>query len=78
MSAATDRPDGKRRGWASVAIVLVVLVLYPLSVGPMVWLETHDWIPSVVMEVYRPLWYVPLDRHPWDWLSRWESFWRNK
>jgi hypothetical protein len=74
----TDEPDGKQPGWAwRLAIVLGVLVLYLLSVGPMVWLEKHDWIPSSVMGVYRPLWHVPPHRHPWDWLIQWEAFWRN-
>jgi hypothetical protein len=76
--AMTDKPDGKRWGRVWPVTILMIVALYPLSVGPMVWLENHDWIPSFVMNAYRPLWNVPIDRHPWDWLSRWETFWRNR
>jgi hypothetical protein len=73
----SDEPQ-KRRWWGWIGwALLAFLLLYPLSVGPMVWLETHDWIPSIVMEVYRPFWYVPADRPPWTLLRRWEAFWRD-
>jgi hypothetical protein len=72
----SDEPKKRSGAWIGWAL-LAFLVLYPASVGPMAWLEKHDWIPSIVMDVYRPFWYVPLDRHPWDWLSRWETFCRD-
>ena len=73
----SDEPKKRSRAWIWWTLLVVFVLLYPLSVGPMAWLESHDWIPSIVMDVYEPLWHVPIDRHPWDWLSRWEMFWRN-
>jgi hypothetical protein len=75
----SDKLGLKSRGrfWSAV-LIPVAVALYLLSVGPMAWLEKHDWIPSIVMDLYAPLWHVPLDRHPWDWLSRWETSWRDR
>jgi hypothetical protein len=76
MSDSRDRKRHGHFGW--IILIPVMLALYILSVGPMAWLEQHDWIPSIVMDVYAPLWHVPRDRHPWDWSIRWEMWWRNR
>ncbi len=75
----SDRPSGKWwRRVGRVALILGAIVFYVLSAGPMAWLESHDWIPSPVMDVYAPLWYLPVKHHPWDWAFRWEMWWRNR
>ena len=51
--------------WATVAAMLVVLVGYPLSTGPVVWLHDHgflpDWAEPVIEAFYWPLSLLPRD-----------------
>jgi hypothetical protein len=57
----TDKPDGKRRNLTTAAwIVVAVLVLYPLSIGPVAFFSGTGWLGDGVS---RPLsvFYVPLN-----------------
>jgi hypothetical protein len=59
----SDKPDGKRRGWVRTVawIAVSILVIYPLSIGPVAWLtdkidSSHKGLPTVVGAiVYRPV-----------------------
>lgn len=57
--------------------LLVMLLLYPLSIGPATWLEQHNYLPSAVMRVYQPFWNIRVDAGPGRLLRRWELFWRD-
>src|SRR5579859_1453635 len=55
----------RRERWAKctvAAVVVLALVVYPLSIGPMVWLFQHGWIPGWVVDqvlwIYAPLGYL--------------------
>jgi len=43
--------------WATV--VVVMMMLYPLSVGPAEWMQRHDWIPAAGMTALKRF-YIPL------------------
>jgi hypothetical protein len=53
-------PDNPRRakggGWAVLALGLLVVALYVLSVGPWYWLAMHGYIPLGSDQMYLPLW----------------------
>jgi hypothetical protein len=56
--------DHKKPGvafWATVTLV-VMLVAYPLSIGPVFWtcnqLSAPDWLWSTVDYAYGPLWFI--------------------
>lgn len=57
---AAQEELAKRFPWTVVLVtVLVVLILYPLSLGPVLWLEAHGFLndrPNATVEaVYGPL-----------------------
>ena len=64
MAGMDDDKPKQRSGCALGFTVLVAVlpVLYVLSVGPVVWLSVHDWVPENVLGVL----YWPLDQ-----LCRW-------
>jgi hypothetical protein len=57
----SDEPKKRRRawiGWASFAL-LALLVLYPLSLGPALWLTNDDFSQwQIIGPVYRPLYWL--------------------
>jgi hypothetical protein len=49
----TDKPDGKRRGWGKAPwIVVVLLLMYVLSIGPVFRVVG---VPILVLKVYDPV-----------------------
>jgi hypothetical protein len=57
-----NRGDPKKPGvafWASVVVLAVLMVAYPLSVGPVQWLDDRGQLPSwadkPIAVVYAPL-----------------------
>jgi hypothetical protein len=54
----------KNRGWRfwTVAALVAMFVVYPLSLGPACWLLTQEWKPdathAVVVHVYAPILWV--------------------
>jgi hypothetical protein len=46
MSDEPDKPDGKRWRLRWIAVGLLVLVLYVLSVGPVAYMDSHGFIPK--------------------------------
>ena len=79
-------PDHKKTGvafWAIVVVVAVIVVLvgYPLSWGPICWLHNHNMLPACVREsgIYSPMrWVIVVGPEPiqratvwylrlWDW-----------
>jgi hypothetical protein len=62
--------DHKKPGWAFWAVVLVVvLVGYPLSLGPVNWLYMRGWISQPALDTIDYI-YTPLDRDTmpeWYW-----------
>ena len=85
MSSSLDGGD-KRNGQRTVAVVVAILaalflILYALSMGPMLWLSTHGYFsPSVnrfLSDLYSPLWfvarYIPFLAYALRWyISFWE------
>jgi len=53
----TDTNADERQGSPSrvVAGLVIALVLYALSVGPVAWLSAHGYLPGFVGYVYLPL-----------------------
>ena len=55
--------DEKRKSngalWVTLSILIIVL-FYPLSVGPFIWLVDHDLLPHRVTSWLLPV-YLPLD-----------------
>jgi hypothetical protein len=48
--------DERHSSWgARVVFALMLLLLYPLSVGPVAWLTAHGYLPGFVVYVYMPL-----------------------
>jgi len=63
--------------------LIVVLVVYPLSFGPLIWLDTHDLLPGWTMPVVHaytwPLFEVGDKFHPVAYLYEWYTgFWRSE
>jgi len=60
-----DRKHPSAAFWITAALV-AVLVGYPLSFGPVIWLGQREWIPEAVAEglswIYMPLaWLIDVD-----------------
>ena len=57
VSMDHDEPKLRRRWtWYLAAVIALLLVVYPLSIGPAAWLVQHEYIPSrVARTVYMPL-----------------------
>jgi hypothetical protein len=82
MSGPPAKSDGRIAFKTTCAAIVVVFVpmLYGLSMGPMLWLSTHDYLPGPVRQFlsrfYEPLWivasYVPLLKQFLHWYI---SFW---
>ena len=83
------RPNPPRRNLFAVwrwkrrwhILLLTLLVLYPLSVGPLVWLHDRQRLPSWASEVLQPV-YFPLGVlifTGWDFgvLKRYVGFWES-
>ena len=55
----TDRKKPGVAFWASVVVVVILAVAYPLSIGPACWLANRDvlpaWTDSAVKALYSPL-----------------------
>jgi hypothetical protein len=56
----TDRKKPGVAFWATV--VLVVVLAYPLSFGPIVWLAQHEWLTGWALDAAK-VFYFPID--PW-------------
>jgi hypothetical protein len=75
----SDRKKPGTAFWATV--VVVVLVVYPLSVGPAEWMRVHGWLSKGDMQAlkwfYRPLaWLETKGPEPIGRLLFWyESLW---
>jgi hypothetical protein len=52
----------KKPGWAFWTVVVVVLVVYPLSMGPASWLGRQAgspfWLSRAIAAIYQPLWWI--------------------
>ena len=60
MSDDADKPDAKRRAWSGAGwIVLTLLVVYPLSVGPVAFLAGAGVISDTSIAALQPV-YTPL------------------
>jgi hypothetical protein len=75
----TDEPDGKRwRHCKSALIVILALVIaYPFSMGPVMWLETRTGrAGSWELSLYRPIISAMVSYEPFgNVMSRYISFW---
>jgi hypothetical protein len=47
-----------------------ILLLYVLSVGPVMWLIAHRYLPVAFARVYDPIWKLPILRDFIDWEIR--------
>ena len=60
----TDRKKPGVAFWTTVALV-VVLIIYPLSIGPVLWLDNNELIPGFakrpLKHLYSPLLWVVLN-----------------
>ena len=67
--------------WAAAALVAVLVVGYPLSMGPVVWLQSHGVLSDAALNLIG-IFYTPLSLivEPFDWmkdaLDRYEDLWR--
>jgi hypothetical protein len=53
--------------WATVAVVTVLVLAYPLGFGPAVWMTQHGYIGSTSLSrVYRPLARAALHGPSWQ------------
>jgi hypothetical protein len=60
MNDGADKADVKRRGWGGAGwIVVALLILYPLSVGPVVFLAGTGVISDTSIAALQPA-YTPL------------------
>ena len=50
----------RRRHWLIVGSVVSLLISYPLSLGPLVFLGNHNLLPEIVSPILR-VWKAPLD-----------------
>ena len=78
----TDKPNGKRWRWKHWACILIVLlVVYPLSTGPMVYVvaklngsgHSVSWPLSIILVPYKPF-YRALDYAPKPIFRAWEKY----
>ena len=58
MTSMTDRKQPGVAFWATV-VVVAVLVAYPLSIGPAIWLRDQEWAPDWTFDAYRWI-YAPI------------------
>jgi hypothetical protein len=56
----------------ALAVLGALWVLYVVSVGPVLWLAAHGYLPVAVSHLYDPLWY--LGRNV-PWLGRFVEWW---
>ena len=93
MAAVTSRKQPSAAFWATVVLV-VLLVGYPLSMGPACWLSSRTSVgASMVSVAYRPLlwlaraeriavtigWYSELgSKYGWSWVNDGGWTWRPK
>jgi hypothetical protein len=50
----SKKPGGAGLRWQRyLAIILVLLVLYPLSVGPYMWLSVNNYLPNALDDPYK-------------------------
>jgi len=87
-AAETDLPDAlrwfapwrwKRGRWL---LLLICLPVYPLSIGPVIWLYQHQWISptaaSTLEQIYSPLKYLHDSIPPVGFLlDRYINFWNS-
>jgi hypothetical protein len=75
----TVRIVNRRERWAKwmLAGVVALLILYPMSRGPALWLhftgELPDWVSELLRCVYQPINHLP--RPVGDLLDPWEDLW---
>jgi hypothetical protein len=67
--SANDRPRSSLAVW--LAALSLLLVVYPLSVGPAVCLSNHGYIPESALTIYKPLDLVAWICPPAKWFFRW-------
>jgi hypothetical protein len=67
----TDRKKPGMAFWATVALV-VVLVAYPLSLGPATWLFNNGWLPGTAINwLYAPLAWIGEKSEPFGNALEW-------
>jgi len=54
----TDDPQQQSFSTGRVIVALLLIVGYPLSVGPFMWLYSRDIVPMIVAIIYQPLFWV--------------------
>jgi hypothetical protein len=66
-----DHSPRKRAVFKLVAYPLIVVILYILSAGPVLWAQKQGWVPAFVFYFYAPLacawWHSALANHVLDW-----------
>jgi hypothetical protein len=60
MESDNDTEDSQKQSFSlgRVIAALLLIVGYPLSFGPFVWLSSHDMMPGIVGIIYQPLFWV--------------------
>lgn len=65
-----------RRRWL---VIPILMIAYPLSLGPVVWLHDRQRLPEgsrdVLMAIYLPLWFVMQTEPGRQTLGRYVGFW---
>jgi hypothetical protein len=89
MDQAPDNPKPARQSvfavwawprWAWVALALLILVVYPLSIGPVSWLSAHGYIPKnaerVLTLLYLPVFIATfLSPALWEIMGKYVTWW---
>ena len=51
----------------TLAVLAALSVLYVVSVGPVLWLAAHGYLPVWVARIYDPIWTMPVVKDFIEW-----------